>query len=196
MWLWGEFHRLSAAVRRSRMSNPDFQRNYFELFDLPVGYALDEEKLGTRYRKLQRELHPDRFAGGSAHEQRLAVQYSSLVNEAYATLRKPLPRALYLLEIAGMGAETIAGQPLDGGFLMQQMELREKLEDMEDLVDPETALDHLVTEIGEDVETLQQQFSRAYSAQEMTAAASACVKMQYLDKLLREAEQLESRLLD
>ena len=164
MWLWGEFHRLSAAVRRSRMSNPDFQRNYFELFDLPVGYALDEEKLGTRYRKLQRELHPDRFAGGSAHEQRLAVQYSSLVNEAYATLRKPLPRALYLLEIAGMGAET--------------------------------ALDHLVTEIGEDVEALQQQFSRAYSAQEMTAAASACVKMQYLDKLLREAEQLESRLLD
>ncbi|MCB1703721.1 MAG: Fe-S protein assembly co-chaperone HscB [Halioglobus sp.] len=178
------------------MSSPDFQRNYFELFDLPVAYALDQDKLGTRYRQLQRELHPDRFAGRSAHEQRLAVQYSSLVNEAYATLRKPLPRALYLLEIAGMSAETIAGQPLDGGFLIQQMELREKLEEMEDLVDPETALDHLVTEIGEDVAVLQEQFSRAYSAQEMTAAAGACVKMQYLDKLLREAEQLESRLID
>jgi molecular chaperone HscB len=69
------------------MTNPDFQRNYFELFDLPVGFALDQATLGARYRQLQRELHPDRYAGASAHEQRLAVQYSSLINEAYATLR-------------------------------------------------------------------------------------------------------------
>jgi molecular chaperone HscB len=178
------------------MTNPDFQRNYFELFDLPVGFALDQATLGARYRQLQRELHPDRYAGASAHEQRLAVQYSSLINEAYATLRKPLPRALYLLEIAGMSGETIAGQPLDGGFLIQQMDLREKLEEMEDLVDPETALDHLVAEIGADVAELQDRFSDAYIAQDLAMAAGACVKMQYLDKLLREAEQLESRLID
>ncbi len=178
------------------MSIPDFQRNYFQLFDLPVDFALDQTQLSARYRQLQRELHPDRYAGASAHEQRLAVQYSSFINEAYATLRKPLPRALYLLEVAGMSGEMIAGQPLDGGFLIQQMELREKLEEMEDLVDPETALDHLVTEIGADVAMLHQQFSSAYTVQDMTTAASACVKMQYLDKLLREAEQLESRLID
>tara|TARA_R110002049_G_scaffold21045_12_gene77396 strand:- start:97 stop:633 length:537 start_codon:yes stop_codon:yes gene_type:complete len=178
------------------MSIPDFQRNYFELFDLPLDFALDQGKLGERYRQLQRELHPDRYAGASAHEQRLAVQYSSLVNEAYAALRKPLPRALYLLETAGMSSETVAAQPVDGGFLMQQMELREKLEEMDDLVDPETALDHLITEIGTDVAELQDQFSTAYAAGDISAAASACVKMQYLDKLLSEAEQLESRLTD
>lgn len=178
------------------MSFPDFQRNYFQLFDLPVGFALDQGQLGARYRQLQKELHPDRYAGASAHEQRLAVQYSSLINEAYATLRKPLPRALYLLEIAGLSKEAIAGEQLDGGFLISQMELREKLEEMEDLVDPETALDHLVTNIGADVAALQEQFSRAYVAHELSRAASACVKMQYLDKLLQEAEQLESRLID
>ena len=178
------------------MSNPDFQRNYFELFDLPAGFALDQAQLSERYRQLQREFHPDRYAGASAHEQRLAVQYSSFINEAYATLRKPLPRSLYLLELAGMSGEAIASQPIDGGFLIQQMDLREKLEEMEDLVDPETALDHLVSEIGTDVAALQKTFSEAYASEDMPSAASACVKMQYLDKLLREAEQLESRLID
>jgi molecular chaperone HscB len=178
------------------MSLPDFQQNYFQLFDLPMDFALDQAQLGARYRKLQREMHPDRYAGASAHEQRLAVQYSALINEAYATLRKPLPRALYLLEFAGLSRESIAREPVDGGFLIAQMELREKLEAMEGLVDPETALDHLVTEVRQDVAALRQQFSQAYAAGKMSPAASACVKMQYLDKLLAEAEQIESRLID
>lgn len=178
------------------MLSPDFQRNYFQLFDLPVDFTLDVARLGERYRHLQRELHPDRYAGASAHEQRLAVQYSALVNEAYATLRKPLSRALYLLEQAGWSPERVAALPVDGGFLITQMELREKLEGMADLVNPETALDHLAAEIRGDVAALQAQFCTAYSAGNLAGAASACVRMQYLDKLLLEAEQLESRLLD
>jgi molecular chaperone HscB len=178
------------------MPLPDFHRNYFQLFDLPVDFSLDLAKLGARYRQLQREFHPDRYAGASAHEQRLAVQYSALINEAYTTLRKPLPRALYLLQLTGMSKEDIAGQQIDGGFLIAQMDLREKLETMSGLVDPESALDHLVAEISADFAALQEQFASAYTAGELSRAASACVKMQYLDKLLLEAEQLESRLTD
>ena len=178
------------------MPLPEFQKNYFQLFDLPEDFALDQVQLGKRYRQLQKELHPDRYASGSAHEQRLAVQYSALINEAYATLRKALPRALYLLELAGMSQEDIAGQQIDGGFLMAQMDLREKLVSLAEMVDPETALEHLVTEIGVDVNQLREQFSCAYAAGELSAAASACVKLQYLEKLLLEAEQMESKLID
>lgn len=178
------------------MTLPEFQRDYFQLFDLPAGFALDQAQLAARYRQLQKELHPDRFAAAPAQEQRLAVQYSALVNEAYATLRKPLTRALYLLELAGMSREAVAREQVDGGFLIAQMELREKLETMEDLVDPETALDHLATEIRDEIAALQSQFSAAYTQGDITTAARACVKMQYLDKLLQEAEQIESRLLD
>jgi len=178
------------------MPAPDFHRNHFQLFDLPVGYGVDLTNLGERFRHLQRELHPDRYAGASAHEQRLAVQYSALVNEAYATLRKPLTRALYLLELAGLSAERVAAEPLDGGFLITQMELREKLEGLEDLVDPESALDHLVAEIRDDIAVLQAQFSQAYAAGNLSGAAGACVRMQYLEKLLAEAEQIESRMMD
>jgi len=178
------------------MTLPEFQRNYFELFDLPVGFALDQEQLGERYRQVQRELHPDRYASASAHEQRLAVQYSALVNEAYATLRKPLPRALYLLELSGMNRETIESQPLDGGFLITQMELREKLETIGELVNPEPVVDHLLAEIGEDIAVQLAEFARVYAAGDTARAATACVKMQYLDKLLAEAERIESSLLE
>jgi len=178
------------------MSLLELQKNYFQLFDLSVGFALDQAQLGERYRQLQKELHPDRYASGTAHEQRLAVQYSALINEAYATLRKALPRALYLLELAGMSKEDISGQQIDGSFLMSQIDLREKLVSLDEVVDPETALEQLITDISGDVNQLHDQFSCAYSAGELAAAASACVKLQYLEKLLLEAEQLESRLID
>lgn len=178
------------------MSSPDFKQNFFELFGLPVSFDVDGSALGARYRQLQGELHPDRFSGASDLEQRLAVQYSSRVNEAYATLRKPLSRALYLLELAGVTRAEVAGQQVDGGFLMMQMELREKLESMDELVDPDTVLDHLLTEIADDLRELRTTFADAYSAGDHCAAAVACVKMQYLDKLQSEAEQLESDLLE
>ena len=178
------------------MSLPELQKNYFQLFDLTEKFALDQTQLGVRYRQLQKELHPDRYASGSAYEQRLAVQYSALINEAYATLRKALPRALYLLELAGISKEDVSGQKVDGGFLMAQMDLREKLMLLDELVDPQAALEDLVADIDVDVNQLHEEFSSAYSVGELPVAASACVKLQYLEKLLLEAEQVESRLID
>ena len=178
------------------MPYPDFSRTYFELFDIPQQFAVDLPLLGERYRQLQKELHPDRFAGGTAQEQRLAVQYSGLVNEGYNTLRQPLTRAMYLLELAGMNAEEVSAQPVDGGFLIEQMELREKLESLAGLVEKETVLEHLLTELGDDLEAHKKEFSSAYEASNHQAAASACVKMQYLEKLLLEAEQVEADLLE
>lgn len=178
------------------MSSLDFKQNYFQLFDLPVQFALEQAQLGARYRQLQGELHPDRYASASDHEQRVAVQYSAQVNAAYATLRKSLPRALYLLELAGMSQEEISSQQIDGGFLIEQMDLREKLESMEGLVDPDPVLEHLVKEISGDIQAHQGEFAQAYTAGDLPAAAAACVKMQYLEKLLQEAEQIESDLMD
>ena len=178
------------------MVSPDFKQNYFELFDLPQQFELDKAALGARYRQLQQELHPDRFAGRTDHEQRVAVQYSALVNEAHETLSKPLGRALYLLQLSGMSAEEVAAQQVDGGFLIEQMELREKLESIDDLVNPDPVIDHLVAEIGQDIRNHQAEFAASYAAGDLDTAGSACVKMQYLEKLLQEAEEKESELMD
>ena len=178
------------------MSLPEFQRNFFQLFDLPAGFRVDVAQLGMRYRQLQVELHPDRYAGASAYEQRIAVQYSALINEAYAVLRKPLPRALYLLELTGMSQDDVAGHAVDGTFLMLQMELREKLEALFKEAEPESTLALLLADMYAEITAQQELFAHAYEAEDLPAAANACVKMQYLDKLLQEAEQLESRILE
>ena len=178
------------------MPTPDFKQNYFRLFGLPVQFPLDSARLGQRFRQLQQEMHPDRFANASQSEQRLAVQYSALVNEAHATLGRPLSRALYLLQLEGISQEDVSRQQVDGGFLIEQMELREKLESIGDLVDPDPVLEHLVAEIASDIELHQNEFAAAYAEGDLAAAGSACVKMQYLDKLLAEAERLESQLMD
>jgi molecular chaperone HscB len=178
------------------MSQFELKKNYYQLFDLPEQFDLDEVLLGEHFRKLQQQLHPDRYAGTSEQEQRIAVQYSALVNQAYTTLLRPLPRALYLLELRGMSAEEVAAQKVAGGFLIEQMELREKLETIEDLVDPETVLEHLISEIADDICMHQNEFAQAHEAANLQGAAIACVKMQYLEKLLREAEQIESDWLD
>jgi len=177
------------------MTTPNFQQNYFELFNLPRQFELDVAVLSERFRQLQGQLHPDRFASKSPHEQRVAVQYSAFVNQAYTTLREPLARAIYLLELQGMSAEQVSAEKIDGGFLMEQMELREKLESIVDMVDPETVLEHLMSEIAKDNNMHEKEFVAAMAAGETSQAASACVKMQYLEKLHREAEQIEAGLL-
>jgi molecular chaperone HscB len=178
------------------MPFPDFKKNYFVLFDLPADFAVDGAALGARYRQLQQELHPDRYTNASAQEQRIAVQYSALINEAYATLKKPLSRALYLLELCDVTQQQISAEHVDGGFLIEQMELREKLESIPGLVDPDTVLDHLVREISVDLVNHQAEFATAFGQSDLAAAASACVKMQYLEKIMLEAEQIESDLMD
>ena len=68
----------------------------FTLFDVPERFAQDRAALDTRWKALQREAHPDRFAGQGAAAQRIAMQWSVRINEAYQRLKDPLKRAAYL----------------------------------------------------------------------------------------------------
>ncbi len=174
----------------------DFQQSYYELFELPQQFELDTAQLAERYRALQRSTHPDRFAEASAAEQRLAVQYSAFVNQAFNILKDPLERALYLLSLAGWDQERVSSQKLAGDFLMEQMELREKVESLRDLVDPEEVIEHLLAEVADDIRIHTVELRQAMDTSEWDAAATAVVKMQYLVKLRAEIEALETELLD
>jgi len=107
----------------------DFSRNYFELFGLPPRYRVDAATLDVAYRKLQSEVHPDRFARASDADKRLALQSSARVNEAYRALKDPVLRAQYLLGMKGIDAvgETDTQLPMD--FLERQLERREAASD-------------------------------------------------------------------
>jgi molecular chaperone HscB len=107
----------------------DFSRNYFDLFGLPARYRVDPASLDAAYRKLQSEVHPDRFARGTDTERRMALQSSARVNEAYRALKDPVERAQYLLRMNGVDAvgETDTQLPLE--FLERQLERREQAND-------------------------------------------------------------------
>jgi molecular chaperone HscB len=76
-------------------------------------------------------VHPDNFANSTPHEKRVAIEYAATVNDAYRTLNSPLLRAIYLLKLHGIDiqSETDTNMPME--FLMEQMELRERLADGE-----------------------------------------------------------------
>lgn len=107
----------------------NLQSNDFELFGVPVQFAQDRLVLDARWKELQREAHPDRFAAQGASAQRVAMQWSVRINEAYQRLKQPLKRASYLCELGGapINAETNTAMP--PAFLVQQMEWREALDD-------------------------------------------------------------------
>ncbi len=108
---------------------PSLQSNDFELFDLPVQFAQDGAVLDARWKELQREAHPDKFAAQGAAAQRVAMQWSVRINEAYQRLKNPLKRAMYLCEIHGAPIEAESNTAMPADFLMQQMQWREALDD-------------------------------------------------------------------
>ncbi len=103
-------------------------KNHFELFGLVPAFALDEAGLERAYRDIQSRVHPDRFANAGDAERRASMQMTTQVNEAYRTLRSPLRRAVYLLELNGVDAGLETNTAMPAAFLVEQMELREKLE--------------------------------------------------------------------
>lgn len=105
----------------------------FTLFGLPQRFALDRAELDQRWRRLQGEVHPDRFAAEGGAAQRVAMQWSVRVNEAYGRLKQPLQRAAYLCELRGAPIEAENNTAMPAAFLMQQMEWRESLDDARDL---------------------------------------------------------------
>jgi molecular chaperone HscB len=103
-------------------------QNHFELFGLTPRFDLDLAAVDGRYRELQREVHPDRFASAPQAEQRASMELATRVNEAYRTLKSPVERARYLLSLHGVDPQFETNTAMPPDFLVQQMELREALE--------------------------------------------------------------------
>ena len=110
----------------------------FTLFDLPRRQALDVPQLDQRWKALQGQVHPDRFAAEGAAAQRLAMQWAVRVNEAYRRLKQPLSRAAYLCELHGTPVLAESNTAMPAAFLMQQMNWREALEDARTLAQVES----------------------------------------------------------
>lgn len=174
----------------------DFSNNYFELFELPIAFEVPQEHLDTRFRSLQRFLHPDKFASASDAERRWSMQAASFVNEAYQSLSKPLTRASYLLSLNGISLDEETDTQMSPMFLMEQMEMREALGDAPDAADPYAALEKISVELNSGRASHANDFLSAADKADWTAARTIVRQWQFLEKLHAEVQTIEARLDD
>lgn len=107
----------------------NLQSDDFELFGLVQRFAQERSAIDARWKELQREAHPDKFAAQGAAAQRVAMQWSVRINEAYQRLKDPMRRAAYLCELRGAPIRAEDNTAMPAAFLVQQMEWRESLEE-------------------------------------------------------------------
>jgi molecular chaperone HscB len=174
----------------------DIDQNYFELFGLAAVFAVDETLLSERYRQLQKEIHPDRFAGKGEREQRLAVQFTTYVNEAFQGLKSPLKRAEYLLLLAGVEVDPQNETTSDAVFLMEQMELRETLGEIPESSDPEAALESMSAQVDKHLDELLVEFEHNFDVKQFDECKAVLSKLYFVKKLADEIEQLDAKLFD
>ena len=164
----------------------NLQDNDFELFQLPRRQQLDLAELDQRWKTLQRQVHPDRFVAQGAAAQRVAMQWSVRINEAYQRLKDPLKRAAYLCELGGVAVEAHSNTAMPADFLMQQMEWREALDDAEDA----GALQALACEVQQaSSDALQEVTAAIDTQQDMLAAAALVRRMMFIQKFAQEVRQ-------
>lgn len=159
--------------------------DHFELFGLPVRFEVDGEALERAYREIQSRVHPDRFAHAGDAERRASLQWTTRVNEAHRTLKDPVQRAKHLLELRGVDVafETNTAMPAD--FLMQQMELREALEEAGDA----SSLDSLRQQLRDSRSSLEKEIAEAIDARkDYQGAANLVRKLQFLQRLDEEID--------
>ena len=160
----------------------------FALFGLPRRHAQDRATLDARWRELQAKVHPDRFAAEGAAAQRVAMQWAVRVNEAYQRLKDPVKRAAYLCELNGVPVHSESNTSMPNGFLMQQMEWREALEEASLLSDVEALSDSVAMHRREALERL------AATCDEQGEFGAAAEQVRALMFVERFAEDVDRRL--
>ena len=163
----------------------DFNQDHFSLFELPRRFAVDGAELDRRYREMQAQVHPDRHAHLGDAEKRLAMQWSTHVNEAYQALKRPLRRAEYLLHLAGIDVHQDRSMPTE--FLVSQMEWREAVEEARAGGD-EDELDKLHRRIKKEMAAQYGELESLLDANDMGQAAGQVRQLMFQEKLLAEVD--------
>ncbi|MGR5207750.1 co-chaperone HscB [Vibrio sp. PNB23_22_7] len=169
--------------------------NHFELFGLPSQFTLDGSLLSSQFLELQKRFHPDNFATASERDRLMAVQKAAQINDAYQVLKQPISRAEYILAENGIEIHGEQQTMQDPMFLMEQMELREELEEIADSSDPESALFDFDAKVSkmykQHLANVEQELDNG-----LWAEAADCVrKLKFIAKLKNEIELVEDKLL-
>jgi molecular chaperone HscB len=165
----------------------------FAILGLPQTFEIDLALLEERFRALSRRLHPDKFARAEAKERRFSLEQTTLLNNAYRTLKDPLKRAQSLLRLHGIDA---SGEPGPNKEQVPMEFLEEAMEDRERLVEARVANSAAeVQKIGDDVRKKRDgaltEIAAALHEQAWQKAAPIVSRLRYYARFLDEVEERE-----
>lgn len=166
-------------------------RNYFELFDLAPDYSLDMTALADSYRRLKHHHRPVRVRGAHDREVAQAEDSVAFVDRAYQTLKSPVARGAYLLELRDIDPEGETGIARDGVFLMNRMQLLEGLEEAEDALKPAAVLAGLEQEAEGRLADLEADFATALASDDSQGAVEVLARMRFYDSFLGQIQAFE-----
>lgn len=170
---------------------PPGQADHFQRLGLPRGFEIDTAALEASYFRMQRLLHPDRFATRTPKEKTLSQQQATSLNDAYETLKDPLDRAVYLAHLKGLdvlkeGCNTLS----DPVILMEAMEMREALAEAETADDLSAMTKHTQGEIAD----CESELSDAFAIDDLDQAAALITRLKYLRKLADDTRARRAEL--
>ena len=125
--------------------------DYFSFFDLPRKLKLDEAALEKDFYALSRRLHPDYFMTASNEERQASVEQSSMLNDAYRTLRDRVARAQYLLSLEGYKEAEKKAPPdlleevFDLNMQIEELKAAKKMGDADDVAEARSSLEEALS---------------------------------------------------
>jgi len=201
-----------------KVQAPAASVTYFDVFGLLRKLALDTAALERTFYKLSRKLHPDVYARASEQEQQWSLEQTSLLNDAYRTLKNPVARTEYLLKLEGVeieqdrssenGAKKESRVPPD--LLEEVFELNMQLEEMrmnqkmgeddpqlrQDLEKARVQFEGQMTDSDSQLQVLWAKWDAALDAQDEASQADAKDKMvalldrrRYVRNLVRDVNE-------
>ena len=163
------------------------RQDFFTLFGLPRQQGLDVDRLERLYQDIQAKVHPDKHAHLSGSEKRLAMQWATRVNEAYQTLKDPLKRARYLLQLADHDVQLETNTAMPAEFLMEQMALREAVAEAKEAGDADT-LDRLHRRLKQDGRSEFGLLQQALDDKALERAGELVRQLMFQEKLIQEVD--------
>ncbi len=190
------------------VSPPNGAQDYFSVLGVKRRFGLNKADLESRFYKLSRELHPDRFATGSADERRVALEKMSLVNEAYRALKDPERLRDYFLKLVGVGVGVGVGgdakaqipvELAESWFELQEVLMEDPVEGQKKVEDFKSELFSLKDKKKQEIQALEAQIDRQLEESEAEAMPlfqrlmSMVRDLNYLDSMERDVERIRGQ---
>lgn len=176
------------------MQTLDLKQSYFELFGLDLTFEIDLKRLSSAQQRLQAVYHPDRFVNGSEQDKRLSVQQASWINQAFETLSNPVKRARYMLELSGLELNDESETTSDTAFLMEQLAIREEIDECRSDADPLICCDHIAAKLRSKAEQFNSEFVSNFTQGQLDDARISSRKMQFIQRILDQLMDFQIEL--